>query len=174
MDKWLETKQLQVHFVSAAGLVFKDGKVLLIRSQRRGWEFPGGVVEQGEMLLDCLKREIREESGIEAEPRNLAGIYQRLNLKPGFGPLEGMMIPTTVNLFFICDYTGGTPTPSDEGLEVGWFTPDVAREIVTSQHIRKALIEMLNYDGKTYFGAFIRNEDGSNTQVFEQYLETGK
>ena len=170
MDKWLETKQLQVHFVSAAGLVFKDGKVLLIRSQRRGWEYPGGVMEQGETLLDCLKREIREESGIEAEPRCLAGIYQRLNLKPGFGPLEGMMIPPTVNLVFICDYVSGTPTPSDEGLEVGWFTPEEAKEKVTSPHIRKALIEMLNYDGKMYFGAFMRNEDGSNTQVIDQHV----
>jgi len=170
MDKWLETKQLQVHFVSAAGLVFKEDKVLLIRSQRRGWEFPGGVMEQGETLLDCLKREIREESGIDARPRCLAGIYQRLNLKPGFGPLEGMMIPTTVNLVFICDYEGGIPTPSDESLEVGWFTPEEAKEMVTSPHIRKALIEMLNYDGKVYFGAFMRNEDGSNTQVSEQYV----
>ena len=159
-----------MHFVSAAGLVFKDGKVLLIRSQRRGWEFPGGVVEQGETLLDCLRREIREESGIDAEPRCLAGIYQRLNLKPGFGPLEGMMIPPTVNLVFICDYAGGTPTLSDEALEAGWFTPEEAKEMVTSPHIRKALIEMLNYDGKTYFGSFMRNEDGSNTQVSDRHV----
>ena len=170
MDHWVETRQLPVHFASAAGLVYRNGRVLLIRSERRGWEIPGGVVEQGEEILDCLKREIREESGIEAEPRCLAGIYQRLNLKPGFGPLEGMMIPTTVNLVFICDYVGGTPTPSDEGLEVGWFTPEEAKEMVTSPHIRKALIEMLNYDGKTYFGAFRRNEDGSNTQVSDRHV----
>ena len=150
--------------------MFRDGKVLLIRSQRRGWEFPGGVVEQGETLLDCLRREIREESGIDAEPRCLAGIYQRLNLKPGFGPLEGMMIPPTVNLVFICDYAGGTPTLSDEALEAGWFTPEEAKEMVTSPHIRKALIEMLNYDGKTYFGSFMRNEDGSNTQVSDRHV----
>ena len=36
MDQWLETKQLPVHLVSAAGVVYKDGKVLLIRSERRG------------------------------------------------------------------------------------------------------------------------------------------
>ncbi len=47
MDSRLETKQLPVHFVSAAGLVYRNGKVLLIRSARRGWEFPGGIVEQG-------------------------------------------------------------------------------------------------------------------------------
>ena len=68
MDNWLETKQLQVHFVSAAGIVYKGDKVLLIRTARRGWEYPGGIVEQGEAILDGLKREILEESGIIAEP----------------------------------------------------------------------------------------------------------
>ena len=78
MDQWLETKQLPVHFVSAAGVVYKDNKVLLIRSERRGWEFPGGIVEQGEAILDGLKREIFEESGITAKPEAVTGIYQNL------------------------------------------------------------------------------------------------
>ena len=81
MDQWLETKQLPVHFVSAAGVVYKDGKVLLIRSERRGWEFPGGIVEQGEALLDGLRREIFEESGISVEPEAVTGIYQNLAFK---------------------------------------------------------------------------------------------
>ena len=65
MDKWVETKQLQVHFVSAAGLVYKDGKVLLIRSARRGWEFPGGVVEQGVEATDV--------GDVDATPTGAAG-----------------------------------------------------------------------------------------------------
>ena len=70
MDNWVESKQLPVHFLSASGLVFKDGKVLLVRTSNRGWEFPGGVIEQGEDLITGLKREILEESGIVAEPRS--------------------------------------------------------------------------------------------------------
>ena len=48
MDNWMT--EFPVHFVSAAGVVFKEDKVLLIRSDRRGWEFPGGVVEHGETV----------------------------------------------------------------------------------------------------------------------------
>ena len=170
MDHWVEARQLQVHFVSAAGLVYRDGKVLLIRSERRGWEIPGGVVEQGEEILDCLKREIYEESGITAEPRHLAGIYQRLTPKPGYGPLKGMTIPTTVNLVFICEYTGGKARASDESLETGWFAPEKAKQMVTSPHIRKALEEMLAYDGTTFFGAFERKDDGTMTLVSERHI----
>ena len=168
MDKWVETKQLQLHFVSAAGLVYKDGKVLLIRSARRGWEFPGGVVEQGEAILDGLKREILEESGITAEPKGLAGIYQRLTMKPGYGPLEGMMIPPTVTLLFVCTYVGGEPCISDECLEAGWFTPEEAKEMVTTPHFKKALMTMLEYDGKVVFSAFEREEDGTMKLVRDQ------
>lgn len=163
MDKWVENKQLQVHFVSAAGLVCKDGKVLLIRSTQRGWEFPGGVVEQGEEILTALKREIFEESGINAKPHTFCGCYQRLSTKPGYGPLEGMMIPPTVSLTFICDYIDGTLITSDENTEVGWFTPDEALQMVTATHIKKELEDMLTYSGKKSFSSFKREKDDNIT-----------
>ena len=170
MDKWVENRQLQVHFVSAAGLVYKDGKVLLLRSERRGWEFPGGVVEQGETILDGLRREIREETGVTAEPRCLAGIYQRLTQRPGYGPLEGMLLPTNVSLVFICDYTDGTPAAAEESLEAGWYTPEEAGRMITNPHFRKALADTLAYDGKVTFGAFRSGEDGTTEQVSNDRL----
>ena len=44
MDEWLKTRNLPLHFISVAGLVYKGDEVLLIKSKRRGWEIPGGVV----------------------------------------------------------------------------------------------------------------------------------
>lgn len=161
MDEWLETRQLQVHFVSAAGLVFKEDKVLLIRSEKRGWEIPGGVIEQGEAILDGLAREILEESGILAKPEKLAGIYQRLTQKPGYGPLEGMLLPPTVNLTFLCRYEGGTETTSGESAEVGWFPLQQAKELITDPYIKKAVEDMAGFDGRQAFGTFDRDADGT-------------
>ncbi len=56
----------------AAGVVFRSGQVLI--TQRRPddhlgglWEFPGGKRESGETFAACLRRELKEELGIEVE-----------------------------------------------------------------------------------------------------------
>ena len=43
----VKNKKLTLTFISVAGLVYKGDDVLLIKSKRRGWEIPGGVLEQG-------------------------------------------------------------------------------------------------------------------------------
>lgn len=154
MDEWLKTRNLPLHFISVAGLVYKGDEVLLIKSKRRGWEIPGGVVEQGEDIMSGLKREIFEESGIVAEPEKFVGIYQRLNTKDGYGPLEGMILPPVVNLTFICKYIDGNENVSDESIEVGWFTPNIAKEKITAPDIKKRVCDMLEFDGKHHFSTF--------------------
>jgi len=56
----------------SAGLVFRGGKLLIAQRPEGGhlaglWEFPGGKREPGESFEECLRRELREELGIEVE-----------------------------------------------------------------------------------------------------------
>ncbi len=39
------------------------------------WDLPGGFLEEDEEPLDGLRRELREETGVEIEPLELAGIW---------------------------------------------------------------------------------------------------
>jgi len=56
----------------SAGLVFRGGLLLITQRPAGGhlaglWEFPGGKREPGETFEECLRRELREELGIEVE-----------------------------------------------------------------------------------------------------------
>jgi len=60
------------HHEIAAGLVWRNGRVLIARRPSEGllgglWEFPGGKRRAGESLEEACRREIREETGLDAE-----------------------------------------------------------------------------------------------------------
>ena len=154
--------QLSTHINSACGLVRRaDGRVLLIRNLRRGWEFPGGIVEQGESPLAALRREILEESGVVAEPAAFVGAYANLTLKEGYGPLAGTILPPRLMLAFLCNYVRGEPAPSEESAEAAWVTPEEARRRVTHPSVGLRLRDMLDYAGKPVFVAFEAAADGT-------------
>jgi 8-oxo-dGTP diphosphatase len=101
--------------VCVAGLFWNSmGEVLLVRTPRRGWETPGGQVEQGEDLIAALERETVEESGCEVDAETLVGVYSRLTP------------PEMVVFMFRGRHRCGTPRGSHETLEAGWFPTDEA------------------------------------------------
>jgi 8-oxo-dGTP diphosphatase len=59
-------------------LIERDGKILIARRKKgmqmeRLWEFPGGKLEPGETPEECLRRELREELGVEADVGEFVG-----------------------------------------------------------------------------------------------------
>ena len=58
--------------IGVAVISNKEGKILIDRRLLSGlmgglWEFPGGKIESGETVNECIKREIKEELGISIE-----------------------------------------------------------------------------------------------------------
>ncbi len=53
---------------AAYGFVVHDGKLLVVQMRHTGkfW-FPGGALEKGETLEECVKREVWEETGVDIE-----------------------------------------------------------------------------------------------------------
>lgn len=120
------------HKVSVAGLVSNDeGKILLVKSPWRGWEYPGGLVEPGETFQEALHREIREESGVEVEITGFVGICKNVE-------------KDIVNIDFTCRYISGELTTSEESTEVAWATPEEAMDMITFPLTRKRLNQMLS------------------------------
>lgn len=93
------------HYQIAAGIIWKDGKILIAQRKPDGllgglWEFPGGKKKTGESLRAACQREIREEAGIFVKVGRLA---QRI--EHGYSHFS-----ITLSVFH-CAYQSGMPKP---------------------------------------------------------------
>ena len=131
------------HIVAVSGLIsHPDGTILLIRSPRRGWEFPGGQVEEGESLTEAFRREVQEETGITASIGPLVGVYS--NIKP----------PTKLAFGFLGNYVCGELATSDESLETEWVARGSALQRVSNPIIYDRMKDMLNFSGRIVYRAY--------------------
>ena len=96
-----------------------EGRILLARragDPGRGlWDLLGGFMDEGEEPLETLRRELREEIGLELEVGDFLG-----GLPDTYG--DGGI--HTVNLYWAATVAGGEPRPADDVAELAWFPPD--------------------------------------------------
>jgi NAD+ diphosphatase len=107
---------------TVSGLVEDDeGRLLLgrraIEPYRGMWDTLGGFLHEGEDLLDGLRRELREEIGLEVEPVAFLGAWMD---RYGTDPRA----VHTLNLFWVVRAGPGEPVPADDVSELAWFSPD--------------------------------------------------
>jgi len=125
--------------VPAAAAIIRDsdGRVLLIRrGDGRGWSLPGGLMEPGESIMDCLIREVWEETGLEVEALRLTGLYSDPDYMLVTYPNGDRA--QFVSATFECRVLGGQLRPDgEESLEVAYHAPrDLPANLVCDHAIR--------------------------------------
>jgi len=120
---------------AVAAVIVQDDRLLLIKRgvepSKGKWSIPGGSIEWGETLEDALKREVREETGLEIEVGAVAGVFDLI---------------TGAYHYVIIDYfarpIGGELRPGDDASDARWIALDELDSYELTDHLRERLAEM--------------------------------
>jgi mutator protein MutT len=123
---------------TASGVVVDEGGRVLLSKRAKDpfagkWDLPGGFLEEGEHPLDGVKRELREEAGIEIGDERLLGIWMdRYEYRS--------RVVETLNIYYTARLAEGTPEPADDVAEFRWFEAnEVPLDELAFAHIPEVL-----------------------------------
>lgn len=125
------------------------GKLLLIKSHKRGWEFPGGHLTKEELLSKdlerALKREVLEESGYEVSIKEICMIAIIHNKKPAMNKDLNCPYPErSIMLYYRSEVGEEVGQIFEHEVEAsGLFTKEEAKKLLTRRntHIFSSLFE---------------------------------
>lgn len=122
------------------GIPFWRGKIALVRT-KRGWEIPGGHIEEGESISSCLARELMEEVGAGSiESVRLFGYRKITNPDRKINAVVGKKYPrNTIVPYYLVDL-GSEPTGAnaEDCLDSGLF--NAADALVAESHDRDLIV----------------------------------
>lgn len=156
--------KLASHTASAAAFIFRGKRLLLIHNPRKGWETPGGIIEEGETVIEALKREVKEECNLNVKVKRLSSVPSIVNSQQGYNGVD-MILPLIV-FDFVCECDENDIVLSQEHDDFCWVELDEAEKVMKKDLIyrfRSSLKKPVDF-----FGGIKKKE----TVVFEE-IEIG-
>jgi ADP-ribose pyrophosphatase YjhB (NUDIX family) len=105
--------------VGVGGIIIDGDRVLLVRRAKEPlkgqWSIPGGAVEVGEELPAALRRELREETGLEVDIQDVVEVLERIQRSP-----DGRVQYHYVLIDYLCHPTGGSLCARSDVSEAAW------------------------------------------------------
>jgi mutator protein MutT len=111
--------------LGVGGVILEGDRVLLVKRANEPfqgwWSIPGGIVETGELLRDAVRREIREETGLQVEPLDIVEVFESIRPAHHFVVVD-----------FLCRVTGGELGAASDAESAQWFSVSELPELLTA------------------------------------------
>mgnify|MGYP001022220772 CR=1 FL=1 len=118
-DLFASEKGYQTPKVDIRGVVFRDGKILMVRELLDGkWTLPGGWAEIGYTPSENAAKEVLEEAGIHVVPQRVLAVFDKM--KHSHPP----DIFHVYKIFILCRDLGEDIHPGMETTEADWISRD--------------------------------------------------
>ena len=144
--------------MGVGGVVIHRNRALLIRRGgeplKGEWSLPGGLIEVGEGLADAVRREFKEETGIDVEPLEIVEIFDRIFRRGRRVRYHFVIVD------YVCRVRGGRLRPASDVLDARW----VRREDLGKYHLsRKAAAVSMR--GFAYFDRLAKKQNSSRQKI---------
>jgi ADP-ribose pyrophosphatase YjhB (NUDIX family) len=128
--------------VDVRGVVFKDGKILMVKEEiDNKWSLPGGWADVGLTPAEVTEKEVKEESGLDVKPIRLLAVLDKKKHPHPPSPYH------IYKIFIQCEIIGGEAHSGLETSEVGFFDrnnlPELSIDRITESQM-KMLFEYLD------------------------------
>ena len=121
--------------IGAFGIIFDEQKRVLLVHRRDYdlWNLPGGTLEDFESPANAVKREVKEETGLEVEVSKLLGVYNKEN-------------KNDMAFSFLCKVVSGEITLNDEADKIEYFEVDKFPTNTAPKQVERIKDALLNSD----------------------------
>ena len=119
--------------LDSRAVIFKDGKILLVKEKNGTWSLPGGWVDVNETIKTNTIKEVKEEAGLDVETVRIIAVQDRNQHN------QPIYAYNVCKVFVLCNVLGGTFQPNIETTESRYFGLEEIPLLAEEKNNRKQL-----------------------------------